>query len=147
MPPTSIFPFIYCFVMTFSMLAMLASPVLVCVLFNSRVNPKAILGLDWLASLSEHWCQSDFLGDLAVQRSRWSKPFAMQRTPWGMFILRLVMAPRATLIKPLDMCLVKLETFALLFINPFTEFWCILLVLNENRSDWRMEVYFCQMQG
>ena len=147
MPPTSIFPFIYSFVMTFSMLAMIARPALVGFLFNSWVEPKALLGLDWLASLSEPFVPNGFLGWAVVQRSRWSKPFAMQRTPWGMFILRLVMAPRATLIKPLDMCLVKLETFALLFINPFTEFWCILLVLNENRSDWRMEVYFCQMQG
>ena len=36
MPPTSIFPFIYSFVMTFSMLAMIARPALVGFLFNSR---------------------------------------------------------------------------------------------------------------
>ena len=29
MPPTSIFPFIYCFVVIFSMLAMIASPALI----------------------------------------------------------------------------------------------------------------------
>jgi hypothetical protein len=49
MPPTSIFPFIYCFVVTFSMLAMIVSPALIGFLFNNGVEPKAHWGwIDWL---------------------------------------------------------------------------------------------------
>ena len=49
MPPTSIFPFIYCFVVTFSMLAMIVSPALIGFLFNNGVKPRAHWGwIDWL---------------------------------------------------------------------------------------------------
>ena len=119
MPPTSIFPFIYCFVIIFSILAMLASLALVGFLFNSWVEPKALLGLDWLASLSEPFVPNGFLGWAVVQRSRWSKLLAIQRTPLGGLMSRLLMAPRAKLIKALDMCVVMLEPCALFFINPF----------------------------
>ena len=49
MPPTSIFQFIYRFVVTFSMLAMIVSPALIGFLFNNGVEPKAHWGwIDWL---------------------------------------------------------------------------------------------------
>ena len=50
MPPTSIFPFIYSFVMTFSMLAMIARPALVGFLFNSRdeVQPLPLVPIGLL---------------------------------------------------------------------------------------------------